>query len=115
MRLACTSSNTCHREERKNIYLNTNTATIHLQGYLAHKKNAPTRTLQKDYTQGPTVVLGGHKRGTPVALVTSEICSKLILNKETSQKSAKLAPEIQGGREQVCLLLVLNVDRSYSW
>ena len=30
----------------------------HLQGYLAHKKHPPPRTLQSDYTSGPTVVLG---------------------------------------------------------
>ena len=30
-----------------------------VQGYLAHKKLRPPRTLQWDYTQGPVVVLGG--------------------------------------------------------
>ena len=30
-----------------------------LQVYLAHKKHPPPRTLQKDYTWGPMVVLGG--------------------------------------------------------
>ena len=41
-----------------------------LQGYLSHKKHPPPRTLQKDYTEGPMVVLGGqaisHEQGTPV-------------------------------------------------
>ena len=30
-----------------------------LQGYLAHKKQPPPRTLQKAYAWGPMVVLGG--------------------------------------------------------
>jgi len=30
-----------------------------VQGYLAHKKPPPPRTLQKDYAQGHTVDLGG--------------------------------------------------------
>ena len=30
-----------------------------LQGYLAHKRPQPHRTLQKDYAYGPTAVLGG--------------------------------------------------------
>ena len=30
-----------------------------LQGYLAHKKHPPPRTLQWDYTYGPMVILGG--------------------------------------------------------
>jgi len=41
-----------------------------LQGYLAHKKHPPPRTLQWDYTYGPIAVLGGgavsYERGTPV-------------------------------------------------
>ena len=40
------------------------------QGYLAHNQQPPPRTLQEDYTQGPTVVLGGgggsYRRGDPV-------------------------------------------------
>ena len=43
---------------------------IHLQGYLAHERYPPPRTLQQDYAQGPLVVLGGgaisYERGTPV-------------------------------------------------
>ena len=30
-----------------------------LQGYLAHKKQRPPRTLQQDYAEGPALVLGG--------------------------------------------------------
>ena len=30
-----------------------------LQGYLAHKKLHPPRTLQQEYAEGPMVVLGG--------------------------------------------------------
>ena len=30
-----------------------------IQGYLAHKKLLPPGTIQQDYAQGPTVVLGG--------------------------------------------------------
>jgi hypothetical protein len=41
-----------------------------LQGYLAHKKQHPPRTLQEDYAEGPMVVLGGgaasYKRGNVV-------------------------------------------------
>ena len=33
--------------------------SLGVQGYLAHKKRPPPRTLQKAYAQGPTVVLGG--------------------------------------------------------
>ena len=29
------------------------------QGYLAHEKHPPPRTLQWDYTKGPVMVLGG--------------------------------------------------------
>ena len=43
---------------------------LRLQGYLAHKKERPPRTLQQDYVWGPTVVQGGgavsYERGTPV-------------------------------------------------
>ena len=43
-----------------------------VQGYLAHKKPRPLRTLQKDYAKGPMVVLGGgavsYVRGTPVCV-----------------------------------------------
>jgi len=41
-----------------------------VQGYLAHKKPHPPRTLQQDYAYGPTAVLGvgafSYGRGTPV-------------------------------------------------
>ena len=42
-----------------------------VQGCLAHKKQRPPRTPQKDYTYDPSVVLGGggaasYERGTPV-------------------------------------------------
>ena len=40
-----------------------------VQGYLAHEKQRPTRTLQKDSAQGPMVALGegavSYERGTP--------------------------------------------------
>ena len=43
---------------------------VSVQGYLAHKKRPPPRTLQHDYTQGPMVALGevavSYERGTPV-------------------------------------------------
>ena len=32
-----------------------------LQGYLAHKKQRPPKTLQQEYAQGPTVVLRERK------------------------------------------------------
>ena len=42
------------------------------QGYLAHKKQRPPRTLKQDYAWGPMVVLGEiavcYERGTPVNL-----------------------------------------------
>ena len=44
-------------------------ADSHMQGYLAHKKQPPRRTLQKPYVQGPMVVLGvgvSYERGTHV-------------------------------------------------
>ena len=41
-----------------------------VQGYLAHKKLQPPRTLQEDCALGPMVALGGgavsYERGTPV-------------------------------------------------
>ena len=44
-----------------------------LQGYLAHKKPHPPRTLPKAHAQGPRGVLGGwagsYERGTPVGLL----------------------------------------------
>ena len=47
--------------------------SVHLQGYLAHKKLPPHRKLQLDYAQGPMAILGGgavsHERGTPVSLI----------------------------------------------
>jgi len=40
-----------------------------MQGYLAHKKQRPSRTLQQEYAVGPMVVLWGgavsYERGTP--------------------------------------------------
>ena len=33
--------------------------SVCLQGYLAHKKQRPPRTLQKEHAQGPVVVLRG--------------------------------------------------------
>ena len=36
--------------------------TVVLHGYLAHKKQRCPRTLQKDYSQGLEVVLGGGGR-----------------------------------------------------
>ena len=40
------------------------------EGYLAHKKPPPPRTLQLAYAQGPMVVIGEvaafYERGTPV-------------------------------------------------
>ena len=45
-------------------------STFGLQGYLAHKKSPPPRTLQWDHAYSPRRVLGGwafsHERGTPV-------------------------------------------------
>ena len=52
-------------------------------GYLAHKEQRPPRTLQEDYAQHPTVVLGGgavsYERGTPVpaGAKTQEIRSSI--------------------------------------
>jgi len=44
-----------------------------VQGYLAHKKHPPPRSLQEDYILGPRVVLGGvavsYERGIPVLRV----------------------------------------------
>ena len=41
-----------------------------LQGYLAHKKTPPRRTLQNAYAYGPMVAIGrwafSYERGTPV-------------------------------------------------
>ena len=41
-----------------------------VQGYPAHKKQSPPRTLQEAYACGPVLVLGGGtffcERGTPV-------------------------------------------------
>jgi len=34
-------------------------ATVLVQGYLAHKKQRPPRTVQQEYAQGPMVVLWG--------------------------------------------------------
>ena len=34
-------------------------SSVRLQGYLAHLKTPPPRTLQKDYAWGPVVALGG--------------------------------------------------------
>jgi len=53
--------------ERKKM---TDGGRIPLQGYLAHKKQRPPRTLPYDHAEGPTVALGGgvlsYDRGTPV-------------------------------------------------
>jgi hypothetical protein len=49
--------------------------SITLQGYLAHKKVQPPRTLEKAYAYGPVPILGGgavsYEQGTPVGLPTS--------------------------------------------
>ena len=48
-----------------------------VHGYLAHKKTPPSRIPQKDYTYGPTVVLGwgavSYERGTPVGFRASAL------------------------------------------
>ena len=45
--------------------------TSEVQGYLAHKKQPPPRSLQEDRAEGPMGILGGwafsYERGTPVA------------------------------------------------
>ena len=50
---------------------------LFIQGYLAHKKQRPPRTLQQEYAQGPMVVLRGgavsYQRGTPVT-ITCQPC-----------------------------------------
>jgi len=42
----------------------------YLEGYLAHNKPHPPRTVQQAYAQGPTVILGrgafSYERGTPL-------------------------------------------------
>ena len=51
-----------------------------LQGFLAHKKLPPPRTLQYGYAYGPMVVLGGgavsYERGTPVA-ASADVSSRI--------------------------------------
>ena len=45
-----------------------------VQGYLAHNKQRPLRTLKKDYAWGPLVLSGGgavsYEEGTPVDVGT---------------------------------------------
>ena len=52
-------------------------AADELQGYLAHKKQRPPRTLQKDVAWDPMVVLGwgavSYERGTPAARPCSHL------------------------------------------
>ena len=36
-----------------------NMAAVLVQGYLAHKKPRPPRTLQREHAKGPMMVLGG--------------------------------------------------------
>jgi hypothetical protein len=47
------------------------------RGYLAHRKQRPPRTLQKDCAKGPMVILGGgvvsYERGTPVGRACLEL------------------------------------------
>jgi len=47
---------------------------VALEGYLAHEKPRPLRTLQWDYAQGPMVALRGgavsYERGTPDGPIT---------------------------------------------
>ena len=54
-----------------------------IQGYLAHKKQPPLRTLQQDYAQGPMVVLGGvavsYERGTPVGPVDLWVFHEMLV------------------------------------
>ena len=54
-----------------------------VQGYLAHKKPRPLRTLQKDYAQGPMEVLRGgavsYERGTPVCETREGASSSFLL------------------------------------
>jgi len=49
-----------------------------IQGYLAHKKRPPPRTLRHDYVQGHMVALGrggvSHERGNPVLVSIKEPC-----------------------------------------
>ena len=54
------------------------TRELHVQGYLAHNKPPPHRTLHWDYASGPMVVLGrwavSYERGTPVRLEGLATC-----------------------------------------
>jgi hypothetical protein len=47
-----------------------------VQGYVAHKKHPPPRNPQYDFTEGPTVDLGGvvvsYERCTPVQAAAGE-------------------------------------------
>ena len=70
---------------------------VSLQGYLAHQKHFPPGTLQKDYTWGPVVVLGGvavsYERGTPVNPEIRDPGSKARYPKPGTW-TRKLEPEI---------------------
>ena len=67
-----------------------------LQGYLAHQKHLPPRTLQQDYPSGPRVVLGGgavsYERGTPLGepLVLDETCWTTKTGVSRPQENARI-------------------------
>ena len=67
-----------------------------VQGYLAHKKHPPPRTLQWGCAQGPMVALGRGggpcERGTPVALCLGHAVKFQGFDTE----------ECRGVRDQIC-------------
>ena len=81
---------------------------VSIQGYLAHKKTHPPRTLQKDHAQDPRGVLGvlvlSHGRGTPIvkSRQVSEVKNKKLskatgasrggTGEDTSSKSVSDSP-----------------------
>ena len=71
-----TSSTFVRRRDPTFLIIEPKQTEPELQGYLAHKKQRPPRTLQQDSAQGPMVVLGdgaiSHVRGTPVACLLPE-------------------------------------------
>jgi len=65
-----------------------------VQGYLAHKKQCPPRTLQYDYAYGPMEALGGEG-----LLLMSEVslymgCSKVRTRTPTTRQSTPLSSKV---------------------
>ena len=82
-----------------------------IQGYLAHKKLCPARTVQKENIQGPVAVLRrgpvSHERGTPV-ITTQTLINCLRITKITSKVDYTSNSRLVVNQDSFCQTPLIN-------